>query len=221
MGEIHGHSELPEIKKPEVENFKQVSPELKVKFDEAKSFWKDIFGSTDSNSSNGEIAGKEYYDDNGKLYRVEDNLLPNADFTVNGYEYKTDKLGRTASAEGKLRIREKEPGEKRDTGKMESMDIIGKGDQKEGDQRGHLIAWLFGGSDGLENLVPMEGKDLNQKDYANMEKMLADAVKSGSDVYLKVEPKYRGNSERPTEFRAIYSIDGERDTIVFKNRGAK
>ena len=84
------------------------------------------------------------------------------------------------------------------------------------DHQGHLIGHQFDGSDRLENLVPMD-KSLNQGDYARLENTLADAVKDGADVKLKVEPVYEGDSTRPAEFRVTYSIDGDKDAVVFKN----
>ena len=65
--------------------------------------------------------------------------------------------------------------------------------------------------------LSVEGK-LNKGDYAKLEDTLAEAVKDGADVRLKVEPVYEGDAVRPTEFRVSYSIDGEKDVIVFKNR---
>lgn len=83
--------------------------------------------------------------------------------------------------------------------------------------RGHLIADRFNGSGELENLVPMEGK-LNKGDYAKLEDTLAEAVKDGADVRMKVEPVYSGNLSRPDEFRVSYTIDGDKEIVVFKNR---
>lgn len=34
---------------------------------------------------------------------------------------------------------------------------------------------------------------------------------------LKVEPVYENDSTRPSEFKVSYSIDGDRDVVVFKN----
>lgn len=48
MGEIHGHSELQEVNKPEVENFRQISPDLKAKYEDSKAYIKEVFESTDT-----------------------------------------------------------------------------------------------------------------------------------------------------------------------------
>ena len=99
---------------------------------------------------------------------------------------------------------------------LEGCDVIGKGDEKENDERGHLLGHQFGGGDNLENMVPM-AKELNHGDYLKMESELADAVGTCADVRLKVEPVYDGNSHRPTEIRVTYSIDGDRSVKVFRN----
>ena len=123
----------------------------------------------------------------------------------------TDDKGRVISAEGKLQIKNHEG-----RNEMESRSVVDKGDMRGTDDRGHLIADRFNGSGGLENLVPMDAK-LNQGDFKKLETTLADAVKDGADVKLKVEPVYEDNSTRPVEFRVTYSIDGDKDAVVFKN----
>lgn len=90
---------------------------------------------------------KEYFDDNGNKYREGDCLLPNAKFEVNGYKYKTDDKGRIVCAEGQLRMKESDYDRK-----MENVRKIEGQDYQDGDDRGHLIAHQFGGSDRLENL---------------------------------------------------------------------
>ena len=104
-----------------------------------------------------------------------------------------------------------------DDEELEEDDII---PGKPYDDRGHLIADRFNGSGELENLVPMEGK-LNKGDYAKLEDTLAEAVKDGADVRMKVEPVYSGYSNRPDEFRVSYTIDGDKEVVVVKNRSGE
>lgn len=141
-------------------------------------------------------------------------LLPNQTFEANGYEYKTDGQGRIISAEGKLRLKDRPDR----LPIADSMDKIGRGNQRETDERGHLIGDQFDGSNRLENLVPM-AKELNRGDYLRMEKELADAIKDGKDVYFKVKPVYEGDSARPVAFKCSYSIDGEKFARFFDNGG--
>lgn len=202
-----------EVSKPTVENFKEIKPEKGISSKEADGFWKKEFAKEAENAEQ-ENKGKEYFDDNGVKYREGDRLLPETKYEKNGYQYETDDKGRIVSAEGKLRLRdadyerEMEPGVRNYEGQ----------EYKDSDERGHLIGHQFNGSDKLENLVPMDG-DLNRTDFAKLENSLADALKDGADVRLKVEPVYNGDSARPTEFRVSYSIDGDREVTVFRNGG--
>lgn len=162
-----------------------------------------------------EPANKEYRDDNGEVYRIGNELLPNNEYVENGYTYLTDSEGRIKSAEGQLHL-SKEPRKQI----SDSMETIGKGDQKEGDQKGHLFADRFGGGNGLENIVAMDGK-INQSDYKRIENTCAKALESGHEVYLKVVPKYEKNSSRPTSFRITFTIDGEKTVTTIKNGANK
>ena len=206
-------NDLQEVRNSTLENFQHITPDNGTTIESAIGYWNDVFNEkNDVSSSISDLKyDRQYYDDNGKLYRINDSLKPDSEFEVRGYTYMTDNHGRTISAEGKLRIRASEY--KRN---MDPMDAVGKGDQTKGDQRGHLIAHQFEGSGGIENLSAMWGP-LNRKEYASLENRLAEAVKDGADVRLQVEPNYAGNSFRPTKYTVSYSIDGERDVRVFRN----
>lgn len=207
-------SETKEIKSPSLENYKSIKPEKPMSTGEANDFWKSEFQNAADEYKN-EAAdinqSKQYFDDNGKLYRQGDHLLPNTQYEVNGYSYETDDKSRIVSAEGKLHLRD-------DDYKRNMESVRGKEGQeyRERDEQGHLIGHQFGGSDRLENLVPMDAK-LNRVDFVKIEKTLADAVRDKADVRLKVEPVYEKNSTRPSEFKVSYSIDGDRETTVFRN----
>lgn len=155
---------------------------------------------------------KVYIDDNSKVYRMENDLLPNQTYEINGYEYETDDNGRIVYAEGKLHLKEHE-------GRLDikdSMENIGKGDQKSTDDRGHLIGDQFGGSNGMGNLIPQDANS-NRIDYRNFENQLAREVADGKDVRVKVEPLYDGDSHRPSAIAVSYSIDGIRNARIFPN----
>ncbi len=153
-----------------------------------------------------------YYDDNGKLYRIGNDLLPNSEYEINGYKYQTDDQGRIISAEGTLHLKDRE-------GRLpikDSIEDIGKGDQKEGDDRGHLIGDQFDGSNGLENMIPQDA-NINRNDFKNFENELAKNVKEGKEVTVKIEPVYEGDSKRPSAIIVTYTIDGEENIRVFPN----
>lgn len=202
--------ESKEVKNPSVENYKNIKPEKDMSSKEVNDFWDSEF-KNEADASKNETGVKEYLDDNGEKYREGDYLLPNTKFEVKGYQYETDNQGRVISAEGKLRMRD--PDYERD---MEDVRKIDNQEYKLGDDRGHLIGHQFGGSDKLENLVPMD-LHLNRGDFEKLENTLADAVEDGADVKIKVEPVYENDSTRPSEFKVSYSIDGDRDVVAFKN----
>lgn len=201
------HSEINETKSPGVENYKNIQPENGMTVSEAKEYWDKKLSNPDAESQE----QREYRDDNGNLFRVGDELVPNNEYTINGYKYETDSNGRIISAEGKLQVKDHEGRRV-----MDPRHTVDKGNYKETDDRGHLIADMFNGSGGLENVVPMDA-NLNRGDYVKLEKSLAEAVKDGADVRLKVEPKYEGDSARPSEFKVSYTIDGDKEVVVFRN----
>lgn len=212
-----GNNEVNEVRNASAENFRNIKPEKGMTSQEADNFWESEFHDQAEQAKAQETATvdntgeTEYYDDNGTKYREGDSLLPNTQFEVRGYQYETDDQGRVISAEGQLRLRD--PSYERE---MEDVRKMDGQEYKTTDDRGHLIGHQFDGSDKLENLVPMDAK-LNQGDFVKLENTLADAVKDGADVRMKVEPVYEGDSSRPTEFRVTYSIDGDKDVVVFKN----
>ena len=150
-------------------------------------------------------------DDNGNIYAKYNKetgqyeLLPNTTYELNGYKYTTDSNGNIVKAEGSLRS-DKSPRKTINTG------VNG---QKEGDERGHIIADMFGGSNDVGNLVAMKF-DLNRGDYKKMEEKLSRALDEGKDVKLTVEIEYDENG-RPTKITCTYTIDGETETEVFDN----
>lgn len=155
---------------------------------------------------------KHYYDDNGSLYRVDNELLPNNRYEINGYKYGTDERGRIASAEGELHLKNRE-------GRLpirDSIEDIGKGDQKETDDRGHLIGDQFDGSNGLENMVPQDA-EVNRNDFKNFENQLAEEVRNGKSVSVKIEPLYDSDSRRPGDIGVSYNINGKEDVRIFPN----
>ncbi len=160
-----------------------------------------------------EINGyKHYTDDKGKVYRIGDDLLSDNTYEINGYKYKTDDKGRIISAEGTLRLKKHKGRRRIDV----SLGDIGKGDEKQGDHRGHLIGDQFGGPRSIENLIPQDAS-INTKAYRNFENELAREVKSGKKVYIKVVPVYNEDTRRPTRIVVTYIIDGVEDTRMFPN----
>lgn len=153
-----------------------------------------------------------YYDDRGQLYRIGDKLIANTSYELNGYSFATDELGRVVSAEGQLHMKNRD--ERLPI--KDSLEVIGKGDQREGDDRGHLIGDQFDGPNGLENLVPQDA-EINRKDFKNFENELAGEVKAGKDVYVKIDVLYDEGSRRPTNMMVSYLIDENEGIRIFPN----
>ena len=221
MGEISNNKETFESQRLTVENYKKIQSEAENNPDDSRQYLDELFNGEIDHEEDDEpenphqevIDGKTYYyDDNGKLYRVENDLAPNTEYEINGYKYTTDSHGRIISAEGTLHMKTHE-------GRRpiaDSIDDIGKGDQKEGDDRGHLIGDQFDGSNGLENMIPQDA-NINRNDFRNFENELAKEVKDGKEVHVKIEPIYDGDSRRPVAIVVTYSIDGVESVKVFPN----
>ena len=152
-------------------------------------------------------------DDNGKQYRIGDDLIRNNRFQINGYEYETDNHGRTIVASGKLSINELG---QEDRNMTDSKEVIGKGDEQEQDDRGHLIGHQFNGSDRMENLVPQDWR-INRKSFRKLEDSLAGQVKTGHDVSVSVIPFYGNDTRRPAGIFYFYNIDGVSNIVLFPN----
>lgn len=151
-------------------------------------------------------------DDAGKPYKIDGKMMPNCRYEVNGYSYKTDKLGRRVSVEGNLHVKQHE-------GRLpikDSKEQVGGKEHRKSDDKGHMVGDQFGGSSGVENLVSMDRK-LNQVDFNKLEGSFAKAVKAGSEVHYKMDVKYKGGSQRPSKFIVNYAIDGEKGRRVFRN----
>ena len=152
-------------------------------------------------------------DDAGRIYRYDNELIPNSEYEINGYKYKTDELGRITSAEGEAHLKTHE-------GRLEikdSKETVSHGDAKETDDRGHIIGDQLDGSNGMENIVAQDA-GINQGAYRKLEDHLADAIKEGHKVDIKVEPIYGDKlSYRPTEIKYTYTIDGEKNITLFPN----
>ncbi|WP_281278088.1 DNA/RNA non-specific endonuclease [Peribacillus cavernae] len=127
-----------------------------------------------------------------------------------GYTYTTDSVGRISTVEGKLELGKA----KRN---IHAQKVAGREDRLITDDGGHLIASIFKGSGGLDNLVPMDS-NLNRGAFKTLENAWSKALKQGQEVYVKVRPVFRGDSQRPIRFMIDSTIDGEVFTKVFQNR---
>ncbi len=144
-------------------------------------------------------------------------LKPDSSYEANGYKYKTDSQGRIKSAEGTLRNIKKED---RERNKQHQLKAGGTSRQSK-DQGGHLIATRFGGSALIDNIVAMNG-NVNVSAYKILENSWATAIDGGATVFVKIKPKYSGDSSRPDSFEIEQTIDGITQSFSLDNiKGAK
>ena len=160
-----------------------------------------------------EINGKIYEtDDNGYIYKVDGYvLLPNREYTIGGVTYKTDELGRIISCDGNATST---PDGERDN---KAQSTVGGEDRREGDQGGHILARIFGGAKGIENMLAMRGAAINQSVYKRMENEIAKALDEGKEVHVHVDVEYEGDSQRPSKITVTYTIDGKETVVQFDN----
>ena len=152
------------------------------------------------------IAGEKVRsDDNGNIHQKYNpetkqwELIPNNEYTVNGYDYKTNKEGKIVNVSGVLQAKSHE-------GRPPIKDEIPN--RRETDDRGHIIADMFNGSNKIDNIVPMN-KDVNQRQYRAMEDYFRDEVQLGKKVEVGITIKY-DDTGRPTKFIVNSIIDGEK-----------
>lgn len=158
-----------------------------------------------------EINGDKYEtDDNGNIYKKNGELMPNTTYERNGYTYTTDENGRITSWGGDAKY---EPENERDTNAQTES---GGEDRKDGDDGGHLVARVLGGSSGNENIVPMRDT-VNRGDYKKSENEIAEAKKQGKDVQDSGRVIYEGDSKRPSKIERTYTIDGEKSHLIVDN----
>ncbi len=156
---------------------------------------------------------RQFFDDDGKVYRVGNELVSNNCIKKNGITFVTDNYGNTVTAECKIRLDNKISPDRHWDAKLVD---IGKGDEKEGDDRGHIIAHRFGGPDSLVNAFP-QNMTINRGAYKDFEDYLASQLEVYKEIPVSVSLIYRGESHRPTGVVFMYEIDGEKRMRTFPN----
>lgn len=126
------------------------------------------------------------------------SLKPNEQYEVNCYSYETDRYGRIKRCEGTLRLGEG----KRNTAHQTKA---GGEYRLENDEGGHLIGRRFGGSEKVDNIVPMD-YDVNHNEYKALEDDWAEELEKDSIVDVKIRCKYEEESTRPTAFIVKYKV---------------
>ena len=171
----------------------------------------DLTGTYEPNSKI-EVNGNTYEtDDKGKIYKINGTeLTANTEYELEGIKYRTDEQGRIVSCDARL---VSTPEGKRDN---RAQEIAGGKDREANDQGSHVIARIFGGPKGIENMLALRDK-INQGPYKTMENEIKKALEQGKDVRVHVDIEYEADSERPLKIRVTYTIDGETTVIEYDN----
>lgn len=144
-----------------------------------------------------------YTDDNGQVMRIGKSLVPNMDYTLNGYTYSTDNYGRIVEANfPDLRLKNRD---KLSLGNL-SLNDIGRGAERVTDDRGHLIADMFNGDNSIANIVPMDSKVNRSGAFHQIETTLMNWLQEGGRASGAIEVTYNGPLGRPESFTYSYDI---------------
>ena len=152
-----------------------------------------------------------YTDDLGNVIRIGNELIPNICYQLNGYTYYTDDIGRISKVVfDELKLHK---GHNRSL-IAESKSVIGRGFEQLSDDRGHLIADMFGGDNTIANIVLMDSH-VNRSTVKAIELSWQSCINRGEHVQGVIELAYSGESFRPDSFKYIYDIgEGLRETLI-------
>ena len=149
-------------------------------------------------------------DDNGNVYMVDGKREPNNTYKLDGSVYNTDSQRRIISCDAILQL---SPENTRDN---EAQKEAGGEERRSDDDGGHIIAKIFGGADGAENLVAMR-RTINRGDYKKMENEISKALQEGKPVTVHIDLTYDGDSQRPSKIHSEYTIDDKKRVVNFDN----
>jgi len=149
-------------------------------------------------------------DENGQIYKENGELLPNNEYEVHGNIYKTDRQGNIVSCDSRPVYTEE------GARNMKEQKESGGEERRDDDDGGHIVARILGGSEGMENLVPMR-RTINRGDYKRMENEIAKSLQEGKTVSVHTDLVYDENPGRPSKIRSEYMMDGRKTVCVFDN----
>lgn len=155
------------------------------------------------------------FDDNGSAYVKQFNertkngltakrmeLIPGVEVKKANFTAQIDELGRPVV--NKITDLQKMPG-------REALSEALKDDAyKVSDERGHIIADIFGGPASKENIVP-QSYETNHVDMKRAENYVLDLKAKNPDAKIDYEVKvnYDGKSKRPSSFEPKVTVDGK------------
>lgn len=136
--------------------------------------------------------------------------------TAGGLTYRTTlgSKGEIRSIFAKIEPRHIDTGTETNKASRKFARLLGK----KTDDAGHGIGRKLGGlgTKYSGNIFPQD-KGINRGRFMQFEKMIADEVLAGKDVFVRIVPKYAAGSTRPTEVLYSVRIDGETISRIFPN----
>lgn len=130
-----------------------------------------------------------------------------------GYEYQIDSLGRTRQASGTLRLGETQ------LRSRQAQAEAGGSDRRRGtdpDDGGHYIAARFDGpADAFNHFA--QNANFNRGRYRTLEDQWAKALRAGKRVSVRITPRYKGTSRRPSEIDVRFNVNGKPSSLKFAN----
>jgi hypothetical protein len=161
------------------------------------------------------------FDNLADFNRAANNPHPGVVYQYKDMRWSTDEFGRTSSVSGDLKL---ESGGRNPNLQRE----IGNGPDAKGSDVGfHLIADSLGGPTNKLNVLPGNGKpiddglaNLNQGEYATMERALRGALKDNKAVQVEIAPQYPAGAAttRPDSIMVRTWVDGVPEVYTFVNK---
>lgn len=207
---LMGDDNLKEAVQKQQDEFRLDSAEIEEKFNDLFEQG-DFFEKRESDFKPKFIENAQEIDEKGQIYKKNGVILPNIEYIVNGNVYRTDENGNKVSCDSIPEYTEE------GSRNMKEQKEAGGEERQEDDDGGHIIARIFGGAEGEENLVPMR-RTINRGDYKRMENEIAKALQEDKKVSMHIDIKYNENSHRPSKIISEYTIDRKKTEYEFDNK---
>ena len=127
-------------------------------------------------------------------------------------KYRHNENGSLKSATAKIRTEDLGKG----TSTNSSSRIFARNLGCEGDDAGHAIGDRLGGSGGKSNIFP-QAPSVNRGEFRDFEGDVAESVRRGSNVIVRVVPQYDEGSTRPHSILYQARVDGNTESRIFLN----
>jgi hypothetical protein len=137
------------------------------------------------------------------------NTLP-THVRKNGYTFQIDTLRRPRDIGGDL---QNGPAETRS---RRAQLQAGGADRRPTDDGGHYIARRFNGPRDAFNHFAQD-RNFNRGAYREMEREWGRELAAGHKVHVRIIPRYRGDAQRPSSIRVIWTVAGTKKFRTFPN----